>query len=368
MLKIENQLQVIILTIVLMLLSVGIIMIFSTSAVVAKMDPNIKDTYFFIKKQLIWTILAIVSMKICMDISYKNFEKYGYIIFGMCFFLLILVLIPGIGVKYNGARRWIRLAGFGFQPSDFMKFASVIFIAKYISQNFSRLKHFYVGFLPVFTLIALSSFLILLEPDFGTASFILLVSIMLLLVGGVSLKHFIPLFFIGLPFFIYLAIYKLHHIYARIEIYLNPGTDPYGKGFQIRQSLIALGSGGTLGMGLGLSRQKLFFLSEESTDFIFAIIGEELGFLGTVSILVLFILFIYYGIVVIKRAPDIFSMNLALGIIILISLQAIFNIAVVTQTIPAKGISLPLISFGGTGLLVTMIEVGVLLNIAKHCR
>ncbi len=364
----ENTLKNSILIVILMLLSVGMIMVYSTSSIVAQMDPATGNPYFFIKKQILWMLIAGLALLICSDIPYKFFYKHAYTFFGISLFFLILVLIPGIGVKYNGARRWMRMAGMGIQPSDFTKLASVLFIAAYIERNYAQIKNFYVGFLPVFSLVSFSCFLILIEPDLGTSCFIFLVGILLLLTGGIRWQHLMPLFLAGIPVFLILAIFKLQHIYARIAIYLNPELDPLGKGYQIRQSLIALGSGGSLGLGLGASQQKLFFLSEESTDFIFAILGEELGFLGTAVILIFYAFFLYYGLRVVQKAPDIFSMILALGITLNITLQAVFNIAVVTHTIPAKGISLPLISFGGSGLFFTLVQIGILLNISGKCQ
>ena len=358
------QLRNVILLIVLMLLSVGLVMVYSTSAMVAELDPATANAYFFFKKQVIWMLLAGAAMLIAMETPYQLLERYGYWIFGVALLLIVAVLIPGIGTKYNGARRWIRVAGMGFQPSDFMKLAAIVLVAKYAHNHPAILRHFYAGFLPIFGLVCLAGFLVLIEPDFGTSMFIMLVALSLLLIAGIQVKHLLPVFFGGLPFVLIFALAKFNHIRDRIMTYLNPELDPLGKGYQIRQALIALGSGGDFGVGLGLSKQKLFFLTEESTDFIFAIIGEELGLVGAVSIVALYILLIYYGYQVARRAPDIFGTLVAMGVVFAIALQALFNMAVVTHTIPAKGISLPLISFGGSGLLFTMTGVGILLNIA----
>lgn len=362
----HTQLQSIILIIVLMFVAIGLIMVYSTSAVVAEIDPHMKSPYFFVKKQLVWVLLAGAAMLLCLEISYRTIIRYGYHIFGFALLLLILVLIPGIGIEYNGARRWIRFGGMGFQPSDAMKLAAIILCAKYIEENAVWLKHFYSGFLPIFGVLGFACFLILLEPDFGTACFVMLICTILLRVGGIDWRHMLPVTIAALPIITIMVIYKFHHISSRINTYLNPDMDPLGKGYQIRQSLMALGSGGLFGVGLGWSKQKLFFLSEESTDFIFAILGEELGFLGTAAVILLYTLFVYYGFQVVRRAPDIAGMILSLGIVISIAIQSIFNIAVVTHTIPAKGISLPLISFGGSGLVFSMMGVGILLNIAGH--
>lgn len=363
----KNFLQVVLVTLILMLLAIGLVMVYSTSTVVAQMDPVTGNPYFFVKKQIIWIFFAGLAFLICQSIPYRFLAEKSYLIFGLALLLLVLVLIPGIGAKYNGARRWIRLLGMGIQPSDFMKLALILMIARYVENNRLRIKNFSVGFLPVFTGLGLACFLTVLEPDFGTSCFLFLLGFLLLVVAGINLRHLLPMMVAAVPVFLYLALFKLNHIYARIYIYLNPDSDPLNKGYQIRQSLIALGSGGFLGNGLGWSQQKLFFLSEESTDFIFAIIGEELGFLGTVGILVLYAFLAYYGIHVVRQAPDVFAKIASLGIVLWVTLQAVFNIAVVTHTIPAKGISLPLISFGGSGLVFTMTALGILVNIAGHC-
>lgn len=359
-----TYLQKCILTVIIMLLSVGFVMVYSTSTIVSAEDSATGNAYFFIKKQLIWIVLGFLAMIFCMDTDYHLLARYSGYIYGVALLLVLLVLIPGIGVKYNGARRWIRIAGFGLQPSDFMKIAMVIWVSHYADKHYKHLSRFFIGFLPIFSTLVFTCFIIVLEPDFGTACFILFVNIMLLFISGIKLKHLFPVFILCLPAIIFLAIFKLHHIYARINIYLNPELDPLGKGFQIRQSLIALGSGGFSGLGLGWSRQKLFFLSEESTDFIFAILGEELGWIGTLCVIILYICFLYYGCCVAKNAFDVFGSVLAYGITLLVGVQAIFNMAVVTHSIPAKGISLPLISFGGSNLFFTMAGIGILLNIA----
>ncbi len=354
--------------IMLMLLSIGLVMVYSTSTVVSEMDPTMGTPYFFVKKQLIWLLLSSIAFITCLDIPYRWIAKNSYIVFGIALFLIFIVLIPKIGVQYNGARRWLRVAGMGVQPSDFMKLAMILMIARYLEDRNIRIRHFLLGFVPVFTALSFSCFLILLEPDFGTSCFIMLIGMIMLLVAGMNWQHLVPMLVVSLPMLIYLAIFKLHHIYARIHIYLDPTLDPLNKGYQIRQSLIALGTGGITGTGLGWSQQKLFFLSEESTDFIFAIIGEELGFLGTFPIIILYIFLAYYGIHVVRNAPDIFAKMASLGIVLWITIQAAFNIAVVTHTIPAKGISLPFISFGGSGLFFSMIAMGILVNIAGQCE
>ncbi len=364
----QNFLQTVLLILVLSLLSIGLIMVYSTSTVVAQMDPVTGNPYFFVKKQVIWMLFSGIGFLLCMSLHYRFWAKHSYTVFWLTILVLVLVLIPGIGVKYNGARRWIRMAGMGIQPSDLMKLAIILLIARYVEQQEERIRHFFLGFLPIFLCLALAFLLILLEPDFGTACFIFALGLTLLFVAGINWRHLLPMLALGSPLLLYLLLFKLQHIYARIIIYLNPGLDPLNKGYQIRQSLIALGSGGCFGQGLGWSQQKLFFLSEESTDFIFAILGEELGFLGTSSVLVLYILLMYYGIHIVRDAPDVFAKMVSLGITLMVGLQAMFNIAVVTHTIPAKGISLPFISFGGSGLFFMMCSMGILVGIAGHCQ
>jgi len=277
------------------------------------------------------------------------------------------VLIPEIGTVTYGARRWVRFGSyFGYQPSEFAKLAMIIFMSGYIAKNLEKMSTFARGFVVPIVLIGVVSLLILKEPDFGTAMFISMISFVLIMVGGTRIIYVMFTMIASIP-----HIYQiLHNIptyrHNRLLAFLDPWKDPMGIGYQIIQSWIALGSGGIAGLGMGESRQKLFFLPMSDNDFVFSIIGEEFGFIGTASIVVMFAMLTWQGIRVCKMASDPFGFFLSLGITISLGLQAAINIAVVTGSIPTKGLPLPFISTGGSSILLSMLAIGILLNIAKQ--
>jgi cell division protein FtsW len=277
------------------------------------------------------------------------------------------VLIPEIGAKINGSRRWIRAGIFGYQPSEFAKLAMIIFLSGYIAKNREKMATFAKGFVVPIILIGVVSLLILKEPDFGTAMFITVVSFILLMTGGTRIIYVIFTLIASIPHIYQIYINKFPaYQHDRLLAFLDPWKDPMGIGYQIIQSWIALGSGGIAGLGLGESRQKLFFLPMSDNDFIFSIIGEEFGFIGTTCIIIMFALFAWQGMRICKAAPDAFGFFLALGITASIALQAAINVAVVTGSIPTKGLPLPFISTGGSSILLSLLGVGILLNIARQ--
>ncbi len=301
------------------------------------------------------------------SIPYQLWSKADWPILGLILILLTLVLIPGIGTAYYGARRWFRFGGIGFQPSEIAKLGLIIFLASFISKDTHRIKYFTSGLLPVILAIGLTCGLVILEPDIGTACFIALLSTIILVVGGIKLWHLAPIAAGVLPLTAYFVIHKLAYVQQRLAVFFNPALYlDSAAGYQIKQSLIGLGAGGFWGSGLGASKQKLFFLPQQQTDFICAIIGEELGFIGILGVLFLFGLFLWQARKVVLRAPDLFGSLLALGITLMIILQALINIGVVTASLPTKGIALPFISFGGSSLCTLMLGVGILLNIAAQ--
>jgi cell division protein FtsW len=304
-----------------------------------------------------------------MRLDYYYIQKYSKLILVIALALLIIVLIPGIGTTTNGASRWIRLGSyFGFQPSEFAKLAMIIFMSSYIAAKQEKMADFTKGFLVPVVLIGLVSLLILKEPDLGTAIFISLISFILIIVGGTRIIYVIFALMAAAPH-IYTIIYKIQaYQKARLLAFLDPWKDPEGIGYQIIQSWIALGSGGLTGLGLGESRQKLFFLPESSSDFIFSIIGEELGFIGTTCIIIIFVLLAWQGMRICMSAPDMLGFYLALGITLSITLQSAINIAVATGAMPTTGLPLPFISTGGSSLLLSSIGIGILLNIAKKSK
>jgi cell division protein FtsW len=314
-----------------------------------------------------WVAIAIIGMLVMMKIDYHYLQKYSTAIFVIALVGLVVVLIPQIGTVTYGARRWVRFGSyFGYQPSEFAKLAMIIFMSGYIAKNREKMSTFVRGFVVPIVLVGVVSLLILMEPDFGTAMFISMVTFVLLMVGGTRIVYVVFAMIASIP-----HIYQMMHNiptyrYNRLLAFLDPWKDPMGIGYQIIQSWIALGSGGVAGLGMGESRQKLFFLPMSDNDFIFSIIGEEFGFVGTTSIIVMFAILTWQGIRVCKAAPDLFGFFLSLGITISLALQAAINIAVVTGSIPTKGLPLPFISTGGSSILLSMLAIGILLNIAKQ--
>ncbi len=355
----------VIMYLVLTLLVIGIIMIYSTSS--ARVVDDVSPMNITFLKHIMWIAIGLVGMLIMMKIDYHYLQRYSTFIFIIALTGLVLVLIPKIGTVSYGARRWIRFGGYiGYQPSEFAKLVMVIFMSSYIAKNRAKMSTFAKGFVVPVVLIGVVSLLILKEPDFGTAMFITMISFMLIMVGGTRLIYMIFTIIASIPH-IYQIMHKVPTYQKnRLLAFLDPWKDPTGIGYQIIQSWIALGSGGIAGLGLGESRQKLFFLPMSDNDFVFSIIGEEFGLIGTTCIVIMFALFTWQGIRVCKVAPDAFGFFLALGITVSIALQAAINIAVVTGSIPTKGLPLPFISTGGSSILLSLLGIGILLNVAKQ--
>lgn len=345
------------------LLTIGVIMVFSASQVVAGQDMN--DSYYFLKRQLLWALLGIGLMIFSIRIDYYNYKKYIMPALVVSFVLLIVVLIPGVGRVVNGARRWIGVGSYGFQPSEIVKITLILFTAQGLANKRERVRKFSTGMLPFLVAMALACALILMQPDLGTALSIAGTIFVMLFAAGAKEKHLGALAGVGLGA-VALAIALAPYRMKRFTAFLDPWKDPSNSGFHIIQSLYALGSGGLFGVGLGRSHQKFFYLPERHTDFIFAIIGEELGFIGGAIILLLFFILIWRGFKIALASPDSFASLTAVGLTSLIALQAIINVGVVTSSLPITGIPLPLISFGGSSLLFTLLSVGILLNISRH--
>ena len=346
------------------LLVIGIIMIYSTSS--AKTAEGAGSMNIIFLKHVAWIIIAITGMLIMMKTDYHHLQRYSMVILIVALAGLAVVLIPEIGAKINGSRRWIRAGIFGYQPSEFAKLAMIIFLSGYIAKNREKMATFAKGFVVPIILIGVVSLLILKQPDFGTAMFITVVSFILLMTGGTRIIYVIFTLIASIPHIYQIYINKFPYQNDRLLAFIDPWKDPMGIGYQIIQSWIALGSGGMAGLGLGESRQKLFFLPMSDSDFIFSIIGEEFGFIGTTCIIIMFALFAWQGMRICKTAPDAFGFFLALGITASIALQAAINVAVVTGSIPTKGLPLPFISTGGSSILLSLLGVGILLNIARQ--
>lgn len=334
----------------------GLVMISSSSYVWAEYKFN--NPYKYLINQGIFFILSLISMYVVSKIDYKILYKYSKVFILIVIIMLILVIIPGIGTVRNGSRSWFGIGGFGIQPSEFAKLAIIIFASKYLSENKnSRLPILFLG-LFLFGLI-------MLQPDFGTGMVLIMIVVSLLFISGMKISFFIRiglLGVIGITILILIAPYRL----KRILSFLNPWSDPLGSGFQIIQSLYAIGPGGLFGLGLGNSVQKHFYLPEPQTDFIFAIISEEFGFLGIVIVSILFLTIIISAINIALKSKDLFSKYLVFGITFWISFQTILNLMVVVGLIPVTGVTLPFLSYGGSSLLILYTSIGIILNVSRY--
>ncbi len=341
----------------------GLLMIYSSSNIWAEYKYN--DPYKYLKSQAIFLIIGYILMIIISKFPYQNYKKLANIIFLTCTIMLILVLIPGIGTVRNGSRSWFGIGSLGLQPSEFTKLGLIIFTSKYLANNTKELKDIKKGVLPILGVLLLIFGLIMLEPDFGTGVVIVMTIIVLLFISGVKINFFIKIGILGLLGVIILILIAPYRL-ERIISFINPWTDPLGSGFQIIQSLYAIGPGGLLGLGFGNSIQKHFYLPEPQTDFIFAIISEEFGFLGVLIISTLFITIIYSGLKISMRCQDNFGKFLAFGITFGLAFQTILNLMVVVGLLPVTGVTLPFLSYGGSSLLISLINIGILLNIDKN--
>lgn len=340
----------------------GIIMIYSSSNIWAEYKFN--DAFKYLKMQGLFLIVGIVLMIIISKIPYKYYLDKANIILVICFVLLILVLIPGIGKIRNGSRSWFGVGGLGIQPSEFMKLALIIFISKYLHKNERNNISIKKDILPILFITLLTFGLIMLQPDFGTGVIIVMSIIGILFISGLKMRFFIIAGLVGVVGAVVLILIAPYR-FERILSFINPWVDPLGTGFQAIQSLFAIGPGGLLGLGLGNSIQKHFYLPEPQTDFIFAIISEEFGFLGVLIVSALFLTIIYRGMKISLNAKDLFSKYLSFGITFSLAFQALLNLMVVVSLIPITGVTLPFLSYGGSSLLITLCSMGILLNISR---
>jgi len=347
----------------LTLLGIGLVMVFSSSAVTA--NVNYGDPYYFFKKQLLWAAIGIVAMVITIKINFSRLRDFAVPLMVLALVLLILVVTP-LGIEVKGSSRSFDLGFMRFSPSELAKVALVMFLAKAMDIKLDKISSFTTGVLPFLVMLGFICGLIMLQPDLGTAFTIAATVFFMLLVAGARWSHLGAIMLSGLGA-VGAAIAVAPYRMERVVAFLNPWKYASDEGFQTIQSLYALGSGGLFGMGLGRSRQKFFYLPEQHTDFIFAILGEELGFIGCSVVVALFLLFAWRGYKIAINAPDNFSRLLAAGLTTIIVFQAIVNIAVVSGALPVTGITLPFLSYGGTSLLFTMIMVGLLLNISRYC-
>ncbi|HEY3413813.1 MAG TPA: putative lipid II flippase FtsW [Armatimonadota bacterium] len=354
------------LLVILTLVFVGTFFVFDASYVKAiETSFTNNDPFYFIKRQLVWVVVGFAAFGFGMKLGYWNLRRVAPTLLLIAFLLLIAVLIPGIGRKIEGARRWMQFGPVRLQPSEVAKIFLMIFVANYLAQNPRSIRRLQDGFLPILALIGVVCGLILIEPDMGTMLATVGVSTALLFVGGARGKH-IAMFIAGGVVAVGLLCVIEPWRMERLLAFLNPWHDPDGSGYQVLQGLAALGSGGVFGLGPGESRAKWLYLPAEHTDFIFAIIGEEIGLLGGLGILGLFLFLAWRGFVIAGKCTNRFGRLLAIGIALTIGGQAMMNICVVCTLLPATGVPLPLISFGGSSLVLTMFALGVLTDISRR--
>ena len=366
---VNNQFDFVLCITVLVLLAMGIIMILSASAPSALSTTG--NSYTYVKKQFAFAIVGLILMFILSKIDYRFYKKYYWPIYFASWLVLLLVLVPGIGHSVKGATRWVNLGFTQFQPSELTKIGLIIFYAGYLADHKSELTDFVRGFIkPLCFIVPPIAILFIVQNHLSVSLIIIIISITMMVMAGCRLKYFgatggIGILGIGSIVGILQMSGKGGFRLDRIATYFNPWADAQGTGYQMVQSLYAIGSGGFFGVGLGESKQKYLYIPEPHNDFIFAILAEELGFIGCLFIIMLFAVFIWRGILIAMRAPDVFGSLMAIGITTLIGAQAIINIAVVTASIPTTGMALPFFSYGGTALLILLCNVGILLNISR---
>ncbi len=361
----RRGIDIALLVVVLTLVGLGLIMVLSASSIQA--FSRYGDTYYFLKRQLVWAILGIISMFILSRIDYHFWGRIGKLVLLMGIVVLIFVLVPQFGYIAGGSRRWIVLGPIVVQASEVAKFALIIYMAGYLAYKNERVRSTLKGLVPPLLVLAFVLYLIILEPDLGTAISIGVTVFLMLFAAGVRVAHLGLLFLGSVPILYYFMMGESYRR-QRLMAFINPWQDPLDSGFHIIQSMYALGSGGLFGVGFGQSKQKFFYLPAPSTDFIFAVIGEELGFLGAALIIVLFFILAWRGLAIGLNAPDLLGTLLAVGLTTMIVIQFIINIGVVSGSLPVTGISLPFISYGGSSLVVMLSAVGILLNISRQVR
>lgn len=350
------------LIVTLLLVGIGIMVLFSASVPYAHVRYG--DGYFFVKHQLKWLVVGLFFLWLSSKFNYQKYRIFSLPLLFFTMILLVCVFVPGIGRKMKGASRWISLGNISFQPSDIAKITLIIYLSFSLVRKKERVESFVNGFLPYFIIIGSIFLLITIEPDLSSALIVAIISFILLYAGRAKISHLIYALFLALiP--LYFSISEVGYRKSRILGFLYPEKDPYGISFQLKHLKISLGSGGLWGTGPGKGKEKLFYLPTPHTDSIFAVIGEELGFIGTSFIIVLFFILAWRGFHIARRAVDGEGKLLALGLTSLICVQAIINMGVATAILPTTGVTLPFISYGGSSLIVSLVAIGILLNISK---
>ncbi len=345
---------------VILLSGIGLVMVYSASAAIS-MEAH--DTlFYYMRKQALFFGLSLGVMFVAASFPYRAYRRISYIILFLAVLLLAAVLIPGLSVKAGGAQRWLNIGGFVFQPAEFAKLAMVLFLGYSLSKKQTQIQDFSVGFAPHVFVFALFACLIIFQPDFGTIVVLGLITWGMMFVAGVKIMHLLSPTPLLIPL-IYFLVVKVQYRMERILGFLNPWDDPYDTGYQITHSLKAFGSGGIFGKGIGLGMQKMHYLPEPHTDFIFSIIGEELGLIGVMTVLALYLILLLKGIRIAKTSNTMFGALTATGLTMYIGVQVIINTGVALGLLPTKGLTLPFISYGGTSLIVNMAAMGILMNI-----
>ncbi len=340
---------------------IGVVMVYSSSAIMAAERFN--DGFFFLKRQLLYMLVGFTLMAAATYFDYQNWRKLAIITLLASIVLLALLFVPGLGLRVGGALRWLKLPGFNLQPAELVKLGLVLYLAHSLTRKKEMVRSLSKGYLPYMIVLAVLLLLLLKQPDLGSAMIIAGVALSMLIVAGARWLYILLTVSISLPV-LYFLVMNVDYRRRRIMAFLDPWDDPFDTGFQIIQSLVAFGKGGVFGQGLGIGEQKLFYLPEAHTDFIFSVIGEELGLVGVLLVASLFLLMVLCGIRIALQCDDPFGRNLAFGLSLLLGLEAFVNLAVCMGLLPTKGLALPFISYGGTSLVVSLIAVGILLNIS----
>ncbi|MFC5532322.1 putative lipid II flippase FtsW [Cohnella yongneupensis] len=357
----------------LLLVGFGLVMVFSASSSMTVVDKNFgNDALFFTKKQLMWAGLGTFLMLFLMNIHYEKYKK----LFVLLFFgtLVLLMIVPFIASNINGARSWIGIGGFGIQPTEFAKLAIILYLAAIIAKKDEKFREFKRGLFPVMVVVGFFAFLIMLQPDFGSCAILVLCASAIVIAGGSNLKHImmsaavlIGLAALGMSLvLLFNPDFDGGYRFDRFLSFMDPLADQQGIGYHLTRSLEAFGHGGLTGAGLGNSVQKLFYLPYAYNDFIFAVIGEELGFIGTTIFVLFYLLFLWRALIVALRCPDIYGTLVGIGIVSLIAIQALINMGGVSGAIPVTGVTLPFISYGGSSMLMMLMAMGILLSISRE--
>lgn len=346
------------------LVFIGIIMVFSASYIQAAFKHH--DAFYFLKRNVVYAVLGFIGMMIMSRVEYTFWKKNATKIGIIAVVLLVLVLTP-LGIEANGAKRWLGVGGATIQPAEIAKFACILITAKLIEKRYDNIKSLTKGVLPLLIVPGTFFILIMGQPNMSTAGTIILVVFVMLFVAGMNMKFVYTMIALGIAAFAGLVLSAPYRL-DRVTSFLDPFQDPLGSGYQVIQSLYAIGSGGLFGLGLGKSKQKYFYIPEPQNDFIFAIIGEELGLIGCAVVIMLFVILVYRCVRIALNCTDIFTCMVVIGIGAQIGIQAALNIAVATSSMPVTGVALPFISYGGTSLMIFMSAVGIVLNISKHVK